>query len=752
MPLKLKEFREEMLEINQEELSNITDIDLEDIKAYESGLKPLSEEISREIILKTDVDVFDVQQDGYYFRETKYMPWIKNEEDISEINNKIDEKIEYYNDMLINLKHNQLPILNSSISKDFNNRKIKVISNMLDEIKKPSLTLFGASSSGKSTMINHILGDKTLPTSWTPTTSVATKIVHSDDKPDYLGESEVAIFKTSIHDNDLIETHKLYDREYFNQHLITKGDLNLIEEFGKHGGKKYEEFKIQENRYNYTIVCYLNKPILKLCDVWDIPGINAEKIDDDIAETSKNGADITLYLSKASQFMQNYDRPHVRSFFKQSLKFSNRYEEVGLFENVFIIASQANEVKRGVDSVETIEEIIDKRIKEFYETFDNKHIVEDSKSQFNYSSIKNRAFDFDVETPKAQSKVKNELIKLLNKVSSSRLKVLENYEKELFKEYNKEILTTISQLKEMNDAKKQLEDFLANKEDNLKKNEELVEAITKEAQILKNETLKDIKYVFYDQINIENVYELIEEKNFGKKRQDQERFAEWFQAEIEYQIDEVIKKNSDDFSEKINKKLEYIAENEQYKSKVSGFNFAANFIGGLSSLATVGAFSVYFSTLGNLGGYIFISQAVSVLSSLGISLGGTATVASAISVVGGPMTVVAGIALIAGMAIRTFISKTAWKKDLAKKIVKSYDKKIKPKSDKEEKYRGFTLKEIFLSQAEKYWNDTIEALDTKLFEEQLEKTENELREKAADGQQQEKIAEELKTLLFSEVA
>ena len=304
----------------------------------------------------------------------------------------------------------------------------------------------------------------------------------------------------------------------------------------------------------------------------------------------------------------------------------------------------------------------------------------------------------------------------------------------------------------MNDAKKQLEDFLANKEDNLKKNEELVEAITKEAQILKNETLKDIKYVFYDQINIENVYELIEEKNFGKKRQDQERFAEWFQAEIEYQIDEVIKKNSDDFSEKINKKLEYIAENEQYKSKVSGFNFAANFIGGLSSLATVGAFSVYFSTLGNLGGYIFISQAVSVLSSLGISLGGTATVASAISVVGGPMTVVAGIALIAGMAIRTFISKTAWKKDLAKKIVKSYDKKIKPKSDKEEKYRGFTLKEIFLSQAEKYWNDTIEALDTKLFEEQLEKTENELREKAADGQQQEKIAEELKTLLFSEVA
>ncbi|RLY80611.1 hypothetical protein D9V10_07445, partial [Staphylococcus hominis] len=74
------------------------------------------------------------------------------------------------------------------------------------------------------------------------------------------------------------------------------------------------------------------------------------------------------------------------------------------------------------------------------------------------------------------------------------------------------------------------------------------------------------------------------------------------------------------------------------------------------------------------------------------------------------------------------------------------------KKDEDQTFRGYTLKEAFIYQAEQFWNDTIEALDTKLFEEQLEKTEKELREKAADGQQQEKIAEELKTLLFSEVA
>lgn len=749
MPLKLKEFREEMLEINQEELSNITDIDLEDIKAYESGLKPLSEEISREIILKTDVDIFDVQQDGYYFREPQYKAWVPN---ISDTNQKIKNKIDYYNYLLTSLKEDRVTSLDSSIVQDFNNRKIKIVSTMLDNIKKPSITLFGASSSGKSTMINHILGDKTLPTSWTPTTSVSTKIIHINDKPKHMGESNVAIFKTSIQNNKLIETHKLYDKEYFDKHLLTKGDLDLIEDFGKHGGNKYKENKIKELKYDYTIVCYLDKPILNLCDIWDIPGTNVKIEDDYIASKSKKGADITLYLSKASQFMQIADMAYIKELLKESPLFINRYSSAELFENIFIVASQAIEVKRGVDTKQTVSEILDERINEFYETIDQKHILENNNLKFDYASIRNRAFDFDVETERAQKKVKESLLKLLEKISNDRLAIIDKYEKELFKEYNNEIQNTISGLNKRLESKKLLDDFLEKKDENIRKNEELVNSIKNEARELKSETVHDIKNIFLNQINETKILNLIDKKNFGKKRRDQERFTQWFQGDIEYQINDVIKNKAKVFSEKINKELEYIGENEQHEVKIGGFNFVANFLGGLSSLATVGAFSVYFSSLGNLGGYIFISQAVSVLSSLGISLGGTATVASAISIVGGPMTIVAGIALIAGMAIKTLISRTAWKKDLAKRVVKSYDKKIKPKKDDDQTFRGYTLKEAFIYQAEQFWNDTIEALDTKLFEEQLEKTEKELREKAADGQQQEKIAEELKTLLFSEVA
>ena len=72
----------------------------------------------------------------------------------------------------------------------------------------------GASSSGKSTMINHMLGDSTLPSNYTPTTSVSTKIIHIEDKPKFMGENNTAIFKISNKQEKMIETHKLHDNSY----------------------------------------------------------------------------------------------------------------------------------------------------------------------------------------------------------------------------------------------------------------------------------------------------------------------------------------------------------------------------------------------------------------------------------------------------------------------------------------------------------------------------------------------------------
>src|SRR5690606_33432485 len=88
---------------------------------------------------------------------------------------------------------------------------------------------------------------------------------------------------------------------------------------------------------------------------------------------------------------------------------------------------------------------------------------------------------------------------------------------------------------------------------------------------------------------------------------------------------------------------------------------------------TYGGLTFYMSTLGNLGGYILVTKAVGVLSAMGISVGGGAAAVTAISAIGGPVTLVIGLA-ITGAIITYSISGVGWKKSLAKATNKQFEK------------------------------------------------------------------------------
>ena len=65
---------------------------------------------------------------------------------------------------------------------------------------KPKMVFLGRSDSGKSTMINSILGMDKLPTSWTPATSIIVYIKHKDDRPNYI-KDDLWVFKNDKNDN-----------------------------------------------------------------------------------------------------------------------------------------------------------------------------------------------------------------------------------------------------------------------------------------------------------------------------------------------------------------------------------------------------------------------------------------------------------------------------------------------------------------------------------------------------------------------
>lgn len=109
------------------------------------------------------------------------------------------------------------------------------------------------------------------------------------------------------------------------------------------------------------------------------------------------------------------------------------------------------------------------------------------------------------------------------------------------------------------------------------------------------------------------------------------------------------------------------------------------FAGGLTSVTAYGALAIWAASLGNLGAHIFVAKGVSLLAAMGISVGGTAVGISAISLIGGPVVVAIGIAIL-------MIFGSSWEERLAKNIIKEYDKK-----------NGLGQ---FKNAIEKYWDDT----------------------------------------------
>ena len=99
----------------------------------------------------------------------------------------------------------------------------------------------------------------------------------------------------------------------------------------------------------------------------------------------------------------------------------------------------------------------------------------------------------------------------------------------------------------------------------------------------------------------------------------------------------------------------------------------------------------------NLGAYIVVAKVVSALSALGISVGGTGAAVSAVSAIGGPVTIGITLAILAAVAVFGIFTGT-WKSRVATRIIKEYDKE-----------RVLTK---YLDQIDKYWDDTCKALDS----------------------------------------
>ena len=139
--------------------------------------------------------------------------------------------------------------------------------------------------------------------------------------------------------------------------LIAKGDFSLLTDFGTH------QSEVKNHQLASSAVAFIESPLLKNCDILDLPGFAATSEDDALHRfnTQENVTDILIYLSRSNGFLQDRDLDYLRECLKSLRPIEHDgVNELGKLSNLFIVASQARAVNNGNSSELT--EILDRRL------------------------------------------------------------------------------------------------------------------------------------------------------------------------------------------------------------------------------------------------------------------------------------------------------------------------------------------------------------------------------------------------------
>lgn len=682
MMLDLKNFREKVLKLTQEEFAKLIDVRQDNVSRMEKNPETIDLQVLMKIAQATGTTLDELV--GYKKVGPKELEPENTWEDIEFTRKTIVKYIENC-------------ILRKNYKKDY--------VEMIDETKhlvetsiiKPKVAFVGASDVGKSTIINALLGEEKMPTSWTPTTAINVHIKHIKDKPDFI-YNDVCIFRAKVDGEDDWNSNRFCEADYHTKWVLKDGDISILQKYAVRQGETMEEVG--------SAIVFVDSPILELCDLVDLPGFGTgdREIDDKLAEKAKNFADIIIYMSLANAFLRGTDFEFLKSALNYLPISENATNDIKPLSNLYILASQSHVVNKG-NKVE-LENILDEGCKRLYSQVPDeiwKNRKEVSGYEYNYEVLRERFFTYTIDIDGLRSDFENDFTKYIEAYPLIlKEKVIESI-KDLtlsnnimldndFEHYNN-ILT------ERNKYKQLLQDLIENepirRNDNIKLREDVLKSV-EELNVNSKEMFLSEYTTF---MCVDEIVKVIDEKGYKKKKDDMELLAGYISSKLQAGLQHVLKVNSTKLNEVIDKYIKEYEESIRNGSNVISvggvnipFNAKRAFAGGLAGLATFGGLAVWASTLGNLGAYILVAKGVSLLTALGISIpGGTAGAAAFVASIGGP--IVLGIALAVIIALSAFaILGVGWKSSVAKKIIKEYEKN--------------KVVDKFNEVIENYWNDT----------------------------------------------
>ncbi len=682
----LQDFRQNVLKMTQEEFAKLIDSRQDYVSRMEKNPEAIDLSLLLKIASATGTTLDELV--GY----KKDLPKALMVDNTWESSSYVKKTIIDY----VKVRMSDLNLTNKSHSS-----MVIELGNLINStLRKPTVAIVGMSDAGKSRLINSLIGQDKMPTSWTPTTSISVHIKHIEDRPSFINE-EAWIFKGGKKGFDL---QKLQDKTYCEEHKIASGDAHILSDYGTRQGSKYIEDAS-------AAIIFIESPILQICDIVDLPGFGTgdRENDDILAQKSEEFADIVIYLSIANGFLRGTDIEFIKNSINSLPVLESKDNDLKPLNNLFVVASQAHTVNGGNRS--DLQDILDAGSKRLYNEIPEeiwKNRSEASGYSYQESILRERFFTYTTDKPYLREDFEKELKRVLEilpvLINEKSKRTIQDFVASQMNELQIEINSYYEVLNKREQLIRYFHELKDNEPQRMNENYQRRMDVLENIKTFRQESINAFEDVYAELISVENIVDTIKTQGYKKKKDDLERLGGFLSSKIQARLQDILKNKSTDLNKVIDQFIKDFdksikkPKDVDLETFVLPFDSVKVFASGLAGLATFGGLAIWASTLGNLGAYILVAKGVSILSAVGISVaGGTAGAASFVAALGGPVTLGIALAVIVSLSVFALVS-GGWQKSIAKKIVKEYDKQ--------------NSLQKFTDVINKFWDDTQTEFET----------------------------------------
>ncbi|WP_422665602.1 dynamin family protein [Anabaena sp. PCC 7938] len=414
--------------------------------------------------------------------------------------------------------------------------------------KKPNLVLTGGFDAGKSHLANTMLGTKNLPVGYQPATRVITFVRHVEDRPQWC-EDDVLIVNDDFWLKDekgklILDFLLLDDEERFEKYCIQSGSFEVLQKYGVHGEN--------EDIAAHAAVVYINSPLLKACNLIDLPGFSdqPDEVSKDVekANSAAQIADIVIYASPAKGHINGQDMLRLSNLLSLLPAPENECKNFPTLGNLFIVATHADPSI----SNEQLQKIPIGAARRLYKQL-NEGVLKNRRKLINrdisQQDLQTRFFTFWAERPDRCQGLFHDFTKLVGEFLPQT--VMSRLEREInaIKEANidkctKGIEAYQKTLDDIDSRRKQLEALKENEETRKKETQEKRDNVLKLITNLKKDTHTSFKEYTNKILTIDAVEGIIRNQ-YDDKKEAKEGISGYLIGKIQHELEKTIKLNSD---------------------------------------------------------------------------------------------------------------------------------------------------------------------------------------------------------------